>query len=179
MALSVCGRGQDPKTIGQLAVWLQTLPLAELQDLGFFIMLVPGNTLYIPPGCFICEASIGEEGAAILSYPTLLTSQMSSWQSTWQHVQTLLNPNNASQMSVRASMSFVDRMLMLGSVKWEDDVDIELAKMAKNLNDKNVAAGISDTPGSAAKSNQRGSGDDSRAGAKVRFCMNQRTPLTL
>ena len=114
---------EDPKTLGQLALWLRNMPLSTLEEHGFFIMLVPGNTLYVPPGYIILEACMGKEGATIISYPTLLESQMKSWQQTWLDVKKLLNPNNNSQMSVCASMNILNRVIMLACVKEEADDD--------------------------------------------------------
>ena len=114
---------EDPKTLGQLALWLQNMPLKEVEENGFFIMLIAGATLYLPPGIIQTEASIGSDGAAVLSYPTLIRSQWPTWETTWKAVAPLLNPNNASQVSVCESMDLVSRMLMLGAVKFEDDCE--------------------------------------------------------
>ena len=116
---------KDPKTLGQLAAWLQNMPLSSIQDNGFFIMLMAGHTLFVPPGYVVTEACIGTDGAAMLSYPTLLKSQMESWRGLWQDVKLVLNPNNESQMNVRAAMNLVDRLLMLGCVKTEADDDAD------------------------------------------------------
>ena len=117
---------QDAKTIGQLASWLHKMPFDRVEEIGFFVMLVAGATLLVPPGCIVVECCLGEVGATVVSYPTLLPGQFPEWQQRWQQIEKMLNPDNASQVNLGIGMNFVHRMIMIASVKSEPEAEPEV-----------------------------------------------------
>ena len=114
---------QGAKSIGQLASWLHKLPFDRLEEMGFFVMLTAGATLLIPFGTIVVECCLGDVGATVLSYPTLLPDQFPGMQTRWEQVEKLLNPDNASQVTLGHAMSFVHRFILVASVKSEPEAE--------------------------------------------------------